>query len=79
MGSDLTSVIAEYATSPGGLWALFGLVLGLIATVSFILHYHWRYYGVNRTVIVRAQFIYFVGVAIILSVTFLSLTLYFLL
>ncbi|MEX1027116.1 MAG: hypothetical protein WD049_03800 [Candidatus Paceibacterota bacterium] len=79
MSSEITGTVVSYITSPGALWALFGVVVGLVATISFILHYHWRHYGVNRRVITRAQFVYFVGTGVLLAGAFFSLSGYFVL
>lgn len=75
-GTHTFTTVLSYATSPEVLWAVFGVVIGIIAVISFVLYYHWRNYGVNRSLVVKAQIIYFTGVAVLLITALLSLSAY---
>lgn len=58
------------------LFAFFGLICLVFAITSFVLIYHWNKYAIDKSSIVTAQSIYFIGVAFILLLAFLSVILY---
>ncbi len=57
------------------LWIAFFVVLVIFATVSVILMYHWRKYGMRNKHFIFAEILYFVTAAVIIFVGVVSLLL----
>lgn len=62
--------------SQSALFALLGLIFIFFGIASFILIFHWNRYAVDKSAIIAAQAIYFLGGAFILLIGFISVLLY---
>ena len=58
------------------LFAVFGVLCLVFAIVSLVLLFHWDKYALDKTTIITAQAIFFIGGAFILLIAFLSVLLY---
>ena len=58
------------------LFGVFGLICIFFGISSFVLLFHWNKYAIDKSAIVTAQAIYFLGGALILLIGFLSVILY---
>lgn len=58
------------------LFAVFGVMCIIFGISSFVLLFHWNKYAIDKSAIVTAQSIYFLGGAMILLVAFISILLY---
>ena len=60
--------------APWMLWAIFGLFLLGYGILSCILFYHWIVYGMKSRGILLAQFVFPLGSAFLLYLSFLTLS-----
>ncbi|HAO64722.1 TPA: hypothetical protein DCQ44_01940 [Candidatus Taylorbacteria bacterium] len=58
------------------LFVIFGILCVAFGLVSFILLFHWDRYAIDKSAIVKAQSIFFLGGAAILLIAFISVILY---
>lgn len=58
------------------LWATFIVIIVLFVVVSFVLSFHWQYYGVKGNPRVYVKGLYFIISIIILLIALSFLTLY---
>jgi hypothetical protein len=58
------------------LFAVFGLICIVFGISSFILLFHWDRYAIDKSMIVTARAIYFLGGALILLIGLISVILY---
>ena len=72
---DIFSKLHDIISQPL-LFAVFGLVCVVFGLSSFVLLFHWDRYAIDRSKIVTAQMIYFLGGALILLIGFISVILY---
>lgn len=75
---NITEVLAklhDFLSQPA-LFGIFGLMCIIFGVSSFILLFHWSRYAIDKSAIVTAQAIYFLGGALILLIGFISVILY---
>jgi hypothetical protein len=58
------------------LFAIFGILCIIFGISSFVLIFHWNRYAIDKSMIITAQAVYFLGGALIILVGFLSVVLY---
>jgi hypothetical protein len=58
------------------LFAIFVLMVIIFGVSGFVLLFHWNRYAVDKSMIVTAQTVYFLGGALILLIGFVSVILY---
>lgn len=58
------------------LFAAFGVICVILGVAGWILLFHWNRYAIDRTTIITAESIFFIGVALILLIGFISILLY---
>ena len=58
------------------LFALFGVFLIIFGVSSWVLLFHWDKYAIDKSSIITARTIYFLGGALILFIGFISVVLY---
>jgi UPF0716 family protein affecting phage T7 exclusion len=58
------------------LFAIFGLLCIIFGVSSFVLLFHWNRYAIDKSVIISAQAIYFLGGVLLLLIGFISVILY---
>ena len=58
------------------LFVVFGLLCIFFGIVSFILLFHWDKYALDKSTIITAQAVFFLGGAFIILIAFLSVLLY---
>ncbi len=58
------------------LFALLGILCVIFGVASFVLMFHWNKYAVDKSTIVTAQAIYFLGGVLIMIVALVSVILY---
>jgi hypothetical protein len=64
------------SVSPDFMWGLLALGLFLFLGISFILNYHWRYYGVKDNPKVFAKTIYWMVAFILIGIMTIALLSY---
>ena len=62
--------------SQSALFAILGLVFIFFGICSFVLIFHWNKYAVDKSAIIAAQAVYFLGGTLILFIGFISILLY---
>lgn len=73
--TELFEKIHSFISRPA-LFALLGLLCILFGVASFVLTFHWNKYAIDKSTIVKAQGIYFLGGALIMLIAFISIILY---
>lgn len=58
------------------LFVLFGLICIVFGVSSFVLMFHWNRYAIDKSAIVTAQSVFFLGGVLIILIAFLSVILY---
>jgi hypothetical protein len=58
------------------LFAVFGVMCVIFGVSTFVLLFHWGKYAIDKSAIVSAQMIYFLGVAFIIFIALISVILY---
>jgi hypothetical protein len=58
------------------LFVILGLLCVVFGVASWVLLFHWNHYAIDKSAIVTAQAVYFLGGALIILVTFISVFLY---
>jgi len=58
------------------LFGVFGILCIIFGVASFVLLFHWNRYAIDKSMIITAQAVYFLGGALILLIGFISVILY---
>lgn len=72
---DVFGKLHDFISTPI-LFAIFGLVCIFFGVSSLVLLFHWNKYAVDKTVVITAQSIFFLGGFFILLIGFISILLY---
>jgi hypothetical protein len=72
---DVLGKLHNFISQPV-LFAVFGLMCIVFGISSFVLMFHWSRYAIDKSVIVTAQAVYFLGGALVILIGFLSVVLY---
>ena len=72
---DILGKLHDFISKPI-LFLIFAVLVIVFGVSSFILTFHWNKYAIDKTAIITAQSIFFLGGALILLFAFISVILY---
>lgn len=58
------------------LFAVFGVMCVILGVAGWVLLFHWNRYAIDKQAVITAEGIFFIGVALILLIGFISILLY---
>lgn len=72
---DVLGKLHDFISKPI-LFALLGIMCVVFGLASLVLTFHWNKYSIDKSLIIKAQAIYFIGGAFIIFIALISIILY---